>query len=785
ERSILILSYTGALLLIVATVLFELYGVASLPGWLRFGGVLVLDLAFAAAAVYCLRSPRLRIVGHTYTAVSALLAPLVLVAAWFFLELEALGLPSDLAILLAGGACATLYTALAFGLRARAYAVLALLAAPAAWLPLLHLVGVAEPWWAAALTPLTAVYAALARAGRPPFSPVAEPFLHAAALLQLGAVAAAAVSPPGVGWPAAAAMALVAAVYVAASWARPNRHDPLLALLAAALAIAFAAAAGHVGPWVRPLCAGLVWCCFGLVFAPLPARARDEYRQVAPWAGHAIALGAGLTTLCTLPFEPEIAGWLAASTAFALAVAYGTLAVRGVPRAVAALAVALWPAAVGGVLWQLPLGGWRPLPVGLAGAGLVVVGRRAGRVGGVLGGPGGGAFTRGLSALARDAEAIGYGAAGVALAWTLALERGATRPVAVALLAFALVLGLGAWLGSRRWMVALVAAAGVAGAAVLGAPVLPAVGLLGLSLLVYGAALYVLGVLERWTVMAGGALVCLGGAVGVLLAWGGAPGAWYLPAYSAFGCLVYGGSAGWRRGSGRSPAWVALHRLGGLGVTGGAALAGLVLTGGPRPLLPAPAAALVALWAFAGSLAADAALTGRRILWYAVPVVVSLGGTLLARLAGLANLQWHIATPAIALLVVGAVAPYDRRLGISAVWPRVAAAAGCAALLGLTGAQSLERSAAWIYTVVWVLEAVALLLVGIWLRSRVLVIAGSTGIGLAALRALVLVAQTVPLFAVFGGVALVLLAGGATLALLRDRMGRARTDLTRRWAGWS
>ena len=773
ERSILILSYTGALLLIVATVLFELYGVASLPGWLRFGGVLVLDLVFAAAAVYCVRSARLRIVGQTYTAVFALLAPLVLVAAWFFLELEEQGLPSDLAILLAGAACATLYTALAFGLWARAYAVLAMLAAPAAWLPLLHLAGVPGPWWAAALTPLTAVYAALARAGRPPFSPAAEPFLHAAALLQLGAVAVAAVSPPGVGWPAAAAMALLAGVYVAAAWARPNRHDPLLALLGCALAFAFAAAALRVAPWVGPIVVGVVWGCFGLVFAPLPARIRAETRQVAPWAGHAIALAAGLTTLCTLPFQPVIAGWLAASTAFGLAVAYGALAVRGVPRAVAALAVALWPAALAGVLWQLPLGGWRPLPLSVAAAGLVVAGLRGGR------------FGRAAPALVRDAEAIGYGTAAVSLAWALALGRGPTRPVAAALLALAVVLALGAWLGRRRWMVALVAAAAVAGAAVLCAPFLPTAGLLGLSLLVYGAALYALAVLERWTGVAGGALVCLGGAVGALLWWRAAPGSWYVPAYTAFGGVVYGGSAGWRVLGGRPAAWLALHRVGGLGVTGAAALAGLVLTGGPRPVLPAPAAALVAVWALAGLLAADAALTRLRVLWYAVPVVAALGGTLLARLAGLPNLQWHVDAPALALVVVGAVAQYDRRLGISAVWPRVAAAVGCAALLGLTGAQSLERSVAWIYTVAWVLEAVGLLLAGIWLRSRVLVIAGTAGIGLVALRALVLVAQTVPLFAVFGAVALVLLAGGATLALLRDRMGRARTDLTRRWTEWS
>ncbi len=134
EHSILLLSYTGAFLLVVATLLYELYARTGLSGELRFAGVLGLDLVFGAAGWACLRSPRLRLVGHTYVAVFALLAPLVVVAAYVFLGLEARGISLPLAQLLAGSALAVLYAVLAARLRSRAYALLALAAVPVAML---------------------------------------------------------------------------------------------------------------------------------------------------------------------------------------------------------------------------------------------------------------------------------------------------------------------------------------------------------------------------------------------------------------------------------------------------------------------------------------------------------------------------------------------------------------------------------------------------------------------------------------------------------------------------
>jgi hypothetical protein len=92
---------------------------------------------------------------------------------------------------------------------------------------------------------------------------------------------------------------------------------------------------------------------------------------------------------------------------------------------------------------------------------------------------------------------------------------------------------------------------------------------------------------------------------------------------------------------------------------------------------------------------------------------------------------------------------------------------------------------AWLYITLAVLEAVASLLLGIGTRTRALVIAGGGGAGLVALRAIfLLLQQGVALFLVFGAVALGLLAIGAGLALLRDRL-RANTSAFASWADWN
>ena len=128
DQGILILSYIGAFLLIVATILFEVYGLRGLDGTIQFLAVLALNLFFGVLGYLCLPSQRLRIVGRTYIAIFALMAPLVVVAAYVFLQLRSRGISPDTGLLLGGMYSAVLYGVIATRLRSAGYGWMSLAA---------------------------------------------------------------------------------------------------------------------------------------------------------------------------------------------------------------------------------------------------------------------------------------------------------------------------------------------------------------------------------------------------------------------------------------------------------------------------------------------------------------------------------------------------------------------------------------------------------------------------------------------------------------------------------
>jgi hypothetical protein len=110
---------------------------------------------------------------------------------------------------------------------------------------------------------------------------------------------------------------------------------------------------------------------------------------------------------------------------------------------------------------------------------------------------------------------------------------------------------------------------------------------------------------------------------------------------------------------------------------------------------------------------------------------------------------------------------------------------GVALLLGVTALQTFDSDqVAAGYVGVLVVESVAGAVAGLTLRSRVLVVGGGAGAAFGALRALLIVSHLVPLYLVFGGVALILLAGSALLAVTRQGSGTLRADLGKAWQGW-
>ena len=125
EHSVVILASFGAFLLVVATVLFELYGTVGLGGEVRLGAVVALNLIFAVAGYLANRRERLRSVGSIYVGLAAVLLPLVALAAWTFLELGARGITVNQALAVSGAACAVVYGFMALRLGLRAYGEMA------------------------------------------------------------------------------------------------------------------------------------------------------------------------------------------------------------------------------------------------------------------------------------------------------------------------------------------------------------------------------------------------------------------------------------------------------------------------------------------------------------------------------------------------------------------------------------------------------------------------------------------------------------------------------------
>ena len=165
EHSVLILAAVGAFLLVVATVLFELYGTVGLGGGVRLAAVGALDVIFAGAGYAAYMRPGLRAVGQIYIALAAVLLPLVGAAAWTFLELGARGITVDQAVSVTGAACAVVYGGLAMRLDLRAYGVMTGVAILASMFGISGWLG-GDHWMAAGLALAPLLFAAWERLAR-------------------------------------------------------------------------------------------------------------------------------------------------------------------------------------------------------------------------------------------------------------------------------------------------------------------------------------------------------------------------------------------------------------------------------------------------------------------------------------------------------------------------------------------------------------------------------------------------------------------------------------------
>ncbi|MEA2616151.1 MAG: hypothetical protein QOE72_1934, partial [Chloroflexota bacterium] len=285
--------------------------------------------------------------------------------------------------------------------------------------------------------------------------------------------------------------------------------------------------------------------------------------------------------------------------------------------------------------------------------------------------------------------------------------------------------------------------------------------------------------LQRLETVVGAAALAATSAVSAALALGaGTTGA--VLGLTALGLAVRGGALL----DGPGPHWRTAHRLTALGLVALAALwAFTEATGTPDGLAGLPTA--LALSGFAATLVAAALLATepagpapRLALWGGV-LLAATALDWLSAAAHLMDAQDYVVAPALAAICCGLAARGDRlpdgRPG--AALPLLGG--GLCLLLGSSGLQALAASSGSWYLPLLLGEAIAVLLVGVIAESRLCAVAAGAALAGVCLRALGIAASSLPLYAVFGGCALLLLTGSVGLALERERVNRLRQALSR------
>ncbi|HEV1998434.1 MAG TPA: hypothetical protein VGR61_09940 [Candidatus Dormibacteraeota bacterium] len=367
EHGILVISYVGAFLLIVATLLFEVYGTTGADGVVRFGAVMVLTVFFAAAGWYGLRSDRLRLVGRSYVAVAALMTPLDFAAAYSFLVLNRFGISVAVAVTLAGASCALLYGVLARGLRSVAYAHMSLLAVAVGWAGFLTAVS-ADRASGPAFALLAFPYVLLAERPGPLsrvtslWKPFSAWYVHAAAAAGLTWTLVSSTGldlVPGMRY-LAIGFAVVAGAYLLQALLNGSR----LAAALAGSAVLGAWATGIVGAGITDWAgAALAPAALVVVAVRRGSLGRRLSNSFGPSSGAALYVAAGSAALWTTALARHAGtrdGSLFAAATFAvLAVAFLVDAARSKDQVGAGVGLASGAVAYLALLYRPDLGAWR------------------------------------------------------------------------------------------------------------------------------------------------------------------------------------------------------------------------------------------------------------------------------------------------------------------------------------------------------------------------------------------------------------------------------------------
>jgi hypothetical protein len=314
--------------------------------------------------------------------------------------------------------------------------------------------------------------------------------------------------------------------------------------------------------------------------------------------------------------------------------------------------------------------------------------------------------------------------------------------------------------------------------------------LAGLVLLAYSVVMYAIGAIERWWPAAVGAGLMTTFGLALLLYASAAAPTWYPVAAFAIAAVLYVLQIPWGRRFPRTSDWIQAHRLTGLAGAAVSALSSFAFASLMTAHSWGALAAAAGLIGFGALVVIDGRRYAKPEFDYPGAMVMSLAGLWIAFYFGTTNLEWYVMLPGAVIVASGVRLPYDQRIrrphlrGVA----QVLTAVGMLLVLGTSAVLTvLEPPQAWIYTSALVVEGVVALLSGIGFKNRVLVIGGSAGITLSALRAIFvgITQGWLPVWAVFFVVSILLLGLGAALALLRDRLPQARVRFGDTWRDWN
>ena len=151
---------------------------------------------------------------------------------------------------------------------------------------------------------------------------------------------------------------------------------------------------------------------------------------------------------------------------------------------------------------------------------------------------------------------------------------------------------------------------------------------------------------------------------------------------------------------------------------------------------------------------------------------------------GVHEAQAYVVLPAVVTAACGVFALHDRRVGVARVGAYAIIGVSVGVALLTTLVQMTGTGDTSVYTAWLLIEGVACVGVAIVLRLRILAVIGGAAVLSAALRALITAFQNVPLYAVFGVAAVLLMALATVLATQRARLHDAREALRESWAAW-